>query len=79
MKKAVKKKPVVEHSGMSGEEFWGKLQKIGFSQMGFSRAIKVSDRSVRAWIGGRYPVPTPIAMLVNLMLKTKSSPEDLKA
>ena len=66
-------------SDMSGQELWAKLQEIGFSQVGFARTINVGDRSVRSWIGGRYPVPTVIAMLVNLMLKTKSTPEDLKA
>lgn len=64
---------------MDGQELWAKLQKLGFSQMGFSRTIGVSPQAVRTWVGGRYPVPTVVAMLVNLMLKTKTNPEDLKA
>jgi DNA-binding transcriptional regulator YiaG len=77
MKKPVKKK--ADDSGMTGDELWTKLQKLGFSQVGFARTVNVGDRSVRGWIGGRYPVPTTIAMLVNLMLKTKTTAEDLKA
>jgi hypothetical protein len=65
--------------GMSGAELWAKLQKLGFSQIGFARTIDVGDRTVRSWIAEVYPVPRVIAMLVNLMLKTKSTAEDLKA
>jgi hypothetical protein len=34
---------------------------------------------VRRWAAGQWPVPTPVAMLLNLMLKTSSTAEDLKA
>jgi DNA-binding transcriptional regulator YiaG len=76
MKKPAKKK--LDDSGMSGAELWTKLQKLGFSQVGFARTINVGDRTVRSWIAEVYPVPTVIAMLVNLMIKTKSTAEDLK-
>jgi DNA-binding transcriptional regulator YiaG len=80
MKKPVKKTRVkrIDDSGWTGQYFWTCLQKLGFSQVGFAEKINVSDRTVRAWIGERYPVPTVIAMLINLMLKTKSTAEDLK-
>ena len=80
MKKAAKKTRVksIDDSGWTGQELWTRLQKLGFTQVGFAKTINVSDRTVRAWIGERYPVPTVIAMLVNLMLKTKSTAEDLK-
>jgi DNA-binding transcriptional regulator YiaG len=64
-------------SDMSGPELWAKLQKIGFSQQGFARTIRVAEQTVRSWIGERSFVPETIAILVNLMLKTKSTPEDL--
>ena len=78
MKKATKRTKRIDDSGWTGEQLWSRLQKLGFTQVGFARAINISDRTVRAWIGGRYPVPTLIAMFVNLMLKTKSTAEDLK-
>jgi DNA-binding transcriptional regulator YiaG len=67
-----------EHKGMTGPELWTKLQKLEFSQQGFARTIDVGDRTVRSWIAEVYPVPRAIAMLVNLMIKTKSTAEDLK-
>jgi len=73
-------KPKPSHaSDMSGSELWTKLQKIGFSQVGFARTIRVAEPTVRSWIGGRSFVPETIAILINLMIKTKSKPEDLGA
>ncbi|MBO0715933.1 MAG: hypothetical protein J2P55_01175 [Rhizobiales bacterium] len=67
-------------SAMKGEELWSKIQKAGFaSQVAFAAAIGVSDRTVRGWISGLYPVPLIVAILVNLMIDTKSNPEDLNA
>ena len=75
-----KPKPKPSHaSDMSGPELWTKLQKIGFSQVGFARTIRVNDATVRSWIGERAFVPQTIAILVNLMLKAKFRPEDLGA
>jgi DNA-binding transcriptional regulator YiaG len=66
-------------STMTGDTFKAALEKIGITQMGFSRLIGVGGRTVRGWIGGEFPVPKAVALLVNLMLKTKAKPEDLKA
>ena len=41
--------------------------------MGFAEVIKVNERTVRNWVGGRSDVPVSIAMLSNLMLDTKST------
>lgn len=80
MKKTkAKPAPKAADSTMPGEDFWTKLQKIGFTQMGFSRFIGVGGRTVRSWISEEYPVPKTVALLVNLMVKTKTKPEDMKA
>jgi hypothetical protein len=42
------------------------------------RILDVGNETDRGWVGGKYPVPHVVAMLVNLMIKTKSKPEDLK-
>lgn len=77
-KRTPKLKPKPPHaSNMNGRELWNKLQKIGFSQSGFARTIRVDGATVRSWIGERYHVPETIAILVNLMIKTKTKPEDL--
>jgi DNA-binding transcriptional regulator YiaG len=67
--------------GMSGDKLRAAIEKIygnDQSQGAFARLIGVHDRTVRAWIGGRFPVPRYIAMLVNLMITTETGPEDLK-
>jgi DNA-binding transcriptional regulator YiaG len=64
--------------GMSGEQLDKAITKLGFSQSSFSRTIQVNDRTVRSWISGQYPVPTVVAMLVNLMIETEATVENLQ-
>jgi hypothetical protein len=75
---------------MTEKQFNAALVKLGFpslmptgqmskGQVEFARALELGERSVRRWASGQWPVPVPIAMLLNLMLKTKSTAEDLKA
>ena len=77
-KRRLKPRPKPPHaSDMSGPELWAKLQKIGFSQSGFARTIRVNGATVRSWINGRYHVPETIAILVNVMIKARMKPENL--
>jgi hypothetical protein len=64
---------------MTANQFNAALAKLGYTQVGFARQLELGERSVRRWAADEYPVPTPVAMLLNLMLKTKSAKEDLKA
>jgi DNA-binding transcriptional regulator YiaG len=67
---------------MTGAKFKASIEKIygtEVCQSAFARLIDVGDRTVRTWISGQYAVPKVVALLVNLMLKTKTKPEDLKA
>jgi DNA-binding transcriptional regulator YiaG len=73
------KKAKPADSAMTGAHLQAALDKIGLTQMGFSRFIGVGGRTVRSWISGEYPVPKTVALLVNLMVKTKSKPEEMKA
>ncbi|MCP3400218.1 hypothetical protein [Bradyrhizobium sp. CCGB20] len=45
----------------------------------FSQTIGCGDRQVRKWISGEAEVPRHIAMLVNLLLDTKTKPHHLRA
>lgn len=63
---------------MTEKQFNAALDRLGFTQVGFAAKLEIGERSVRRWASGQWPVPTPIAMLLNLMLKTKSTAEDLK-
>jgi DNA-binding transcriptional regulator YiaG len=76
MKKA---KAKLADSAMTGPHLQTALDKIGLTQMGFSRFIGVGGRTVRSWISGEYPVPKTVALLVGLMVKTRTKPEDMKA
>ena len=64
---------------MNAKQFQIALDRLGFTQSSFARTIDISDRMVRRWAAGEWPVPTQTAMLLNLMLKTESTAEDLKA
>lgn len=92
MKKAKAKKPAkpVALPVMSGAAFKAALEKLypdaplgpygtPVCQSAFARLIDHNDRTVRQWISEVYPVPVIVAQLVNLMLKTKTKPEDLRA
>jgi hypothetical protein len=74
---------------MTANQFNAALKKLGFcapmvtGQMSrghteFARMLQLPDRSVRRWAKGEWPVPTPIAALVNLMLSTGSTAGDIK-
>jgi hypothetical protein len=75
VKKAKKK---AADGRMAGAELWSKLQRLGFTQVGFARRCGFGERTVRSWIADADDVPIIVAMLVNLMLKTKTTEGDLK-
>lgn len=68
---------------MTGAELDKKLIRIfgeDRRQTLFAEALgHKGARTVRGWIADEYPVPQVVALLVNLMIKTKAKPEDLRA
>lgn len=69
-------------SAMTGDAFKAALEKIYGTpqcQSAFARLIGVGGRTVRSWISGEFAVPKTVSLFVNLMLKTKTKPEDLSA
>lgn len=82
MKKAKAKKaakPKATDSAMTGDELKVAIVKCGFNQSSFARLIGVGGRTVRSWISEQFPVPKTVALLVYLIQKTKTKPEDLQA
>lgn len=80
--KKTKPKKAAGPAVMPGDVFKASIEKLygnDTCQSAFARLIGVGDRTVRSWISDEYPLPKAVAMLVNLMLKTKTKPEDLKA
>jgi len=74
-KKIAKPKP----SEMTGDAFKLAIVECGFNQSSFARLIGVGGRTVRSWIAEEFPVPKSVALLVYLILKTKTKPEELTA
>ena len=64
---------------MNGAELQKAIDRLGLSQQGLARLFMISPRRVRYWIADERPVPAVFAMLINLMLKTRTRPEDLQS
>lgn len=63
---------------MTANEFRLSLSTLHITQSAFARWIKVTDRTVRTWIKGQYPVPMTVSYLLALMKETDRKPEDIK-
>jgi DNA-binding transcriptional regulator YiaG len=61
---------------MNVNQFNAALERLGLTQVRFAALIGKSDRAVRNWAGGRWPVPVETALLLKLMLELK--PAQLK-
>jgi hypothetical protein len=72
---------------MTNDQFNAALEKLGITaegrvyagQTAFANTIGVNDRTVRRWSIGEAEVPTVVACLINLMLKTKTPMEKLRS
>ena len=54
------------------------LMTLQLDRSSLSRLLKISRRRVAYWSSGERPVPTEVAMLLNLMLDTKATPAELR-
>jgi hypothetical protein len=75
---------------MTADQFSAALVKLGFctahpvngtmskGHTEFAAMMGITDRTARRFASGESEVPPPIAMLLNLMLKTGTTPEKLK-
>jgi hypothetical protein len=50
------------------------IEKLGLSQVGAAKFLDYDPRTSRRWISGEQEVPMVVAMLLELMVKTKSKP-----
>jgi hypothetical protein len=51
---------------------------ISLGQIELARALQIGERSVRRYASGQWPVPPTIAALLNLMVATGKTAEDIK-
>jgi DNA-binding transcriptional regulator YiaG len=63
---------------MTSSQFNKALMALGLTQKMLSDALKINDRTVRSWVGGRSAVPNTVAALLHLMIDTKTNVEDLR-
>jgi DNA-binding transcriptional regulator YiaG len=63
---------------MHGNELREALDKFGMTQMAFARLLDADGSTVRRWLSGALKVPTPIALLVRVLVRYRISPETLR-
>jgi plasmid maintenance system antidote protein VapI len=63
---------------VTSHEFSRMLTLMGITQIELSKKIDHDERSIRRWVAGKSPVPTPVALLLNLMFETETELEDLR-
>jgi DNA-binding transcriptional regulator YiaG len=54
---------------MDCDEFRATLERLGITQMDFSRVIGVGGRTVRNWTSGEFPVPKVVALFLHVVLE----------
>ena len=64
---------------MNVKKFNEAMQALKFTQVELAELMGVSERMVRRWQHGLWPVPVPIAMLLNAMLDRKLSRKTLRS
>jgi DNA-binding transcriptional regulator YiaG len=52
---------------VTADELRETLHRFDISQAGFARAIGVSNRMVRYWIAGKYPIPRRTVAVIEIM------------
>jgi hypothetical protein len=53
------------------------IERLGLTQVDAARFLRVDPRTSRRYALGEGSIPTPLAMLLRLMLKLKLSPEEV--
>jgi hypothetical protein len=59
---------------MGPERYAEVIAKLGLSQVAAAEFLGYDPRTSRRWISGELPVPKVVAMLLELMVKTKFDP-----
>lgn len=63
---------------MNAEQFHEAISQLGMNHIDFGKLVGAHKRTVQKWYSGESAVPRHIAMLVNLMIDTKTPPEGLR-
>jgi hypothetical protein len=62
---------------MTTAEFRAALDRLGLTQVEAARLFGANARTARRWALGEVPVPTTVAMLLQLLLRGKVKLQDI--
>lgn len=62
---------------MTAKQYQDAITRLGLSQVGAAKFLKIDPRTSRYYASGEYLVPHPISLLLRAMLKYKIQPKDL--
>jgi transcriptional regulator with XRE-family HTH domain len=63
---------------MTANQLKAAMAKLDLTQIALANLLEQSDRNVRRWMKGQWPIPVTVAMLLYLMLDTQTAPDDLR-
>jgi DNA-binding transcriptional regulator YiaG len=63
---------------MTAEEFRAAIDEIGLSQVQAARMLNANERTARRWASGEIDIPTPVAIVLRLMLRYRISPRTVR-
>lgn len=63
---------------MTANQFRAALSRLGISQLEAARIFKSNDRTVRRWAIGERTVPTPVAIMLRLLIQKKITVQDIE-
>jgi hypothetical protein len=64
---------------MTSRQFTKAMTQMGITQIALAEKLATNERTVRRWMTGDWPVPVPVALLINLMIDSNKSLEDLRS
>jgi hypothetical protein len=63
---------------MTAHQFRAALRRLGLSQVGAARLLRVDGRTAQRWALGERSIPASAAIIVNLMIAGKITAADVE-
>ena len=64
---------------MTGHEYKQAIARLDLTPVAAARFLGVDDTTSRRWITDRNPIPQPVAMLLEVMVKKNMTPHSVVA
>jgi hypothetical protein len=69
------KKPEPQAKFTTPKEYADLIERLGLSQNGAARFLRIGPRTSRRWIAGEARIPYHVGLLLDLMLQHKIEPD----